>query len=69
MAEVGPITVPVDLEATENSKAFINSLVAEVLLNDLRKGEQSDIRAFIRSEVRRALAEIVADIRKGIHHE
>ena len=69
MAGIEPITLPVNLKITDSGKALINSLVAEILLNDLRKDEQSDIRAFIRSEVRKALAEVVIDIRKGVHHE
>jgi hypothetical protein len=69
MAGIEPITLPVNLEITESGKALIRGQVAEVLLNDLQKGEGSDIRAFIRTEVRKALAEIVLDIRKGVHHE
>lgn len=49
MAQIGPVKVPVELEATDTSKAFIKSVVAEALLNDLRKGDESDIREFIRS--------------------
>lgn len=69
MAEIEPITLPVNLEITETGKKLISGVVAEVLLNDLRQGEQSDIRAFIRSEVRKSLADIASDLRKGIHHE
>lgn len=69
MAGIEPITLPVSLEMTETGKALIANIIAEVLLNDLRKGDASDIRSFIRSEMRRALADITAELRRGIHHE
>lgn len=69
MAGIEPITLPVSLEMTETGKALIANIIAEVLLNDLRKGDASDIRSFIRSEMRRALADITAELQRGIHHE
>ena len=69
MPKIDAVTVPINFEVTEASKTLIRGLIAEVLLDDLKKGDQSDIRAFIRTEVRKALAEVTSDIRKGIHHD
>ncbi len=68
MAIFGEITVPINYEITDTSKQVLKGLIAETIGEALEGSNtvfpsQDELRAFVRAEVRKALDEIVQDIR------
>ena len=67
MAEV---TVKIDAEITEASKQVLRGLILEILHEDLEAGgiiapfvSTSDLKAYVATEVRKALKEVTRDAR------
>jgi len=68
VAIFGEITVPINYEITDTSKQVLKGLIAETIGEALEGSNtvfpsQDELRAFVRAEVRKALDEIVQDIR------
>lgn len=64
MASIGEIKVPLTYEITEKSRAVLKALIAETIREALEGSQtvfpsEEALRAFVREEVRKALAEQV----------
>jgi hypothetical protein len=68
MANIGEITVPINYEITATSKHVLKGLIRETIREALEGSNtvfpsQDELRAFVRAEVHKALAEIEEHIR------